>query len=688
MKSSSLVSMLCLLFLGSIALVASTIDDKMAQLETADNTEKAAIMNELAKLHLSVNLQDAAEWALKADMIANQLGQPEQQALAKKYRGTALLYSQSYEEALIYYNDALDLFEGLNDRREMSNLQNNIALVYQDQLKMEEAIEWHFKALKLREQLGDPKILIGSLINLGNAYADIGNAEEAHAYYAKALELDKLTNPEQVSPQLMLAYATNESKRGNIAEAKKHFEEAIVLARQQQNHPQLISAFNNYGNYFNKLADYEQGIQYLNNALEAARLYGTAKQLASISLNIGTIYEQTKQYENAIRFYRSSLNVGIKNKLYDIGIHNYVNIGLAFKKMNEPDSASYYFLKGLLMARQFGSPYFLVVTNNAYGGQLRENGQADSALVYFNEAYAIAREYQIDEELARVSHNLGLMAYDRNDFAKARKYLLESLSLNRKIAFVAAEKNTLEALAEIEERAGNADEAIKFLRMFIALNDSLFNQQKQEQITAVEGKLKYELKEEQVRNQQLLIDQQTSMLKRQNERIVYVLVLFAAIMLVLVLLISRYRMKRDKKAIELEQKQLETEHRLLRSQMNPHFMFNALNSIQAFISDNNTLQAELYLSKFARLMRYYLDSSHISFVSLEEEVNGLRMNIELEQLRMNFSFDFIIEIKGDLEADETELPPMLAQPFVENAIKHGLRNKIGKGLLTVSFKTA
>ncbi|MBZ0243708.1 MAG: histidine kinase, partial [Bacteroidales bacterium] len=127
------------------------------------------------------------------------------------------------------------------------------------------------------------------------------------------------------------------------------------------------------------------------------------------------------------------------------------------------------------------------------------------------------------------------------------------------------------------------------------------------------------------------------------------------------------------------------EHRLLRAQMNPHFMFNALNSIQAFISENNTMQAEIFLSKFARLMRYYLDSSSKSFVSLDEEIAGLKLNIEMEQLRMNNSFSFDIEVDESIETTEYDVPPMLAQPFIENAIKHGLRTKKEPGLLSVSF---
>lgn len=669
----------------TLPLLANT-NELEIKLEAAERIEKPAIMNELSKAYLGSDLALAQEWAQKADLLAHQLGQTEQQALAKKIRGTVALLKRQLDEALVFYQDAFDLFEALNDRHEMGNVLNNTGLVFQDLFRLDDALDYHLRALQIREQIGDSEGIIMSSTNIGNTYADLGNAEKAHSYYAKALDINRLLNPNRVSPQLVLLFATNESARGKMVEAETHFEEAVQLALQQEDYRVLINAFNNYGNYYSKLADYGQAIHKLNNALETARVYGGEMQVAAISLNIGTIYEKTKQYETAISFYQNANTLYAKNNLFDGSIRANNNIGLAYKKMALQDSASRYFLKSLNMAKQLQSPFYMALTFNTYGSHKRDMDQYDSAFYYVREAYHFAKKYHVESELARASHNLGLLMFQKGDYISARQYLTESVKLNRKIAHVAAEKDAVEALSTLEEAAGNPYEALSYLKHYITLNDSLFNQQKQEQITTVEGKLKYELKEEQVRNQQLLIDQQTSMLKRQNERIVYVLVLFAAIMLVLVLLISRYRMKRDKKAIELEQKQLETEHRLLRSQMNPHFMFNALNSIQAFISDNNTLQAELYLSKFARLMRYYLDSSNISFVSLEEEVNGLRMNIELEQLRLNFSFDFSIVFKEDLEADETEVPPMLAQPFVENAIKHGLRNKTDKGFLIVSFE--
>jgi PAS domain S-box-containing protein len=128
----------------------------------------------------------------------------------------------------------------------------------------------------------------------------------------------------------------------------------------------------------------------------------------------------------------------------------------------------------------------------------------------------------------------------------------------------------------------------------------------------------------------------------------------------------------------------ELELRALQMQMNPHFVFNALNSIQSYIMSHDALTANNYLSKFAHLIRLFLDSSRSRFISLEEEVRLLKLYIELEKLRFTEKFDFEIVLDANV-SKYFEIPTMILQPFVENAINHGLRYKKEKGLLSIRF---
>jgi streptogramin lyase len=111
----------------------------------------------------------------------------------------------------------------------------------------------------------------------------------------------------------------------------------------------------------------------------------------------------------------------------------------------------------------------------------------------------------------------------------------------------------------------------------------------------------------------------------------------------------------------------------LRSQMNPHFIFNSLNSIENYILKNDRMKASDYLGKFSKLIRYILDNSKSELISLQKEIDTLKLYIELEQVRNNHSFDVVFEIDDEVVHDNVQLPPMLMQPHVENAILHGLK---------------
>ncbi|HEV8272230.1 MAG TPA: histidine kinase [Chitinophagaceae bacterium] len=137
----------------------------------------------------------------------------------------------------------------------------------------------------------------------------------------------------------------------------------------------------------------------------------------------------------------------------------------------------------------------------------------------------------------------------------------------------------------------------------------------------------------------------------------------------------------------IENKQKVTESRLqsLRLQMNPHFLFNALNSIQQMILANEEMIATKYLSKFSKLLRAILVHSDKEYVSLKEELEILNLYIDLESIRFKDSFKYTIECDEDIDTDEIKLPTLLIQPFVENAIWHGLMHKEGKRMLQVKF---
>jgi len=142
---------------------------------------------------------------------------------------------------------------------------------------------------------------------------------------------------------------------------------------------------------------------------------------------------------------------------------------------------------------------------------------------------------------------------------------------------------------------------------------------------------------------------------------------------------------REKKKAEIQQKTIEQELYALRSQMNPHFVFNSLSAIQYYINDNDFETSEAYLIKFSRLIRHFFELSKEAEITLREEITLLKSYLEIEKMRFREKLSFKINIDKALNINEIKIPTMLLQPIVENAVNHGIFNKIDNGLITLNF---
>ena len=162
--------------------------------------------------------------------------------------------------------------------------------------------------------------------------------------------------------------------------------------------------------------------------------------------------------------------------------------------------------------------------------------------------------------------------------------------------------------------------------------------------------------------------------------------LFVSILMLLFFIDRTRRIKRREKERTLLNKKLaDMEMKALRAQMNPHFIFNVLNSIQYYITHNENEEAQRYMSKFAKLVRMILDNSRSTFIALGDELSLLKLYIDLEKIRFEDRFDYAIRIDDSIDAGIIKIPNMLLQPYVENSIKHGFKDKTLKYFLDISI---
>jgi tetratricopeptide (TPR) repeat protein len=235
-----------------------------------------------------------------------------------------------------------------------------------------------------------------------------------------------------------------------------------------------------------------------------------------------------------------------------------------------------------------------------------------------------------------------------------------------------------EGLYRIYETRNQTAEALKYHILYTRADDTLEMIHHQKETLEIQTLHETEQKEKQI--EFLSRENEFKSLKlRQSRTLLFGLIGFVTMIILLAIMLIRQNRIRE------QQNNMILKEKLFRTQMNPHFLFNSLTSIQNYILDEEPHHASKYLSRFSKLIRNILDSSIDEFVSLEREINTIENYLELQKIRFKNRFEYYIEIDEKINLEEANIPPMIAQPFIENSIEHGIKNKAGKGHINIRF---
>lgn len=448
----------------------------------------------------------------------------------------------------------------------------------------------------------------------------------------------------------------------------------------------LIFVRNNLALAMIRKGNYADGLKYYQENLSYAKSNNELENMVLAYNNMGIAYFDWGKHKQALKYYHHALKVleDLKEEERTGPVYN--NIGEAYFDMGEIDKAFVYFNKAQVINKKYGKKRSILISMVNIGKIFYTNKKYDKAYAKYIEALKISESIPDLEHIALINIRLGILFNSLNDYKKAKPYLQKGLKTSLANG---KSKTILEAYkAYIDYYRGikDAEKIYEYGNLFISLNDSLFNETSLSKISELETKYKTAEKEKEI--VVLKSEQQVQEMEiQQQKNFKYGLVVLMIILLLTsLLLFNRYKLKKEKEKSEIEKAKIKIEQRLLHSQMNPHFIFNSLNSINSFIGENNTKEAQAYLIKFAKLMRLILENSRKVMVALEDEVHALKLNMELERLRFDDLFDFKIEIDPKIDPEYIYLPPMLIQPFIENAIMHGIKGKEGKGLVTLNIK--
>jgi len=559
---------------------------------------------------------------------------------------TPFIFSQvSESDSLLQRSESADKPEKAKIFNQLSKL-----VRYNDP---ELAITYGSTALSLAGELNLTEEKIEALLNIGTAYSEAGNNDSTLEYHLKALGFANDLGDKKILANVQHNLGVDYRYIGDFDNALKFNISALTLQEEKLPSGETIGSslsiantLNSIGVIYDDMGNFTKAMEYHNKALTIRTELNNKRGIAASLHNIGVVYEEMGEFDKALDSYTESLK--IKNELgnrHEIAT-TLNNIGIVYLDKKQYDKALDYHFQALEIFKEMEDLYSFANTSNSIADIYLELNQPDKAFPYIQDGLNTAN--QIDAKRLMVDSYRFLSKYylSKNNFRAASE----------------AQANLL----DLKDTIYNTDMAEKVAEMQTCYE----TEKKQKEIVMLK-------KDMEIKNLELQ--------KQKNQKISFA-VIAGLVMVSGFLVFSRKQLKQKHLRTELEKKNLETEQKLLRTQMNPHFIFNSLNSIQGYISANNSFLAMSYLSKFAKLMRYILENSRKSMVSLEEEINTLQLNMELERIRFKEHFDFKIELEPDIIPERTFLPPMLLQPFVENAMKHGLRNKPEKGLLEIFFK--
>ncbi len=294
---------------------------------------------------------------------------------------------------------------------------------------------------------------------------------------------------------------------------------------------------------------------------------------------------------------------------------------------------------------------------------------------YIHAANYYQKAIQLNKEINRLNssplRNLGYVHLINNETEKCKLLYLRALEIEEQTDNLSIQKEIYDVLLELSIK----DKSFKNSSQYILKRDSI-----NELLVKLENKEKIKL----VENQYILIGREKELVEEKNinnkNKIIFAILVGFLSFLGLFL----FQKNRNTK-LRLNQEKLVLEQKMLRTQMNPHFVFNALTAIQKTIFDDDPLKSSVYLSRFAKLIRQNFEFTNKKQITLEEDLDALKNYIETQQLRFEGKFDYKITIQKNIDTTFTQIPPMLLQPFVENAIEHGLKSKKEKGFLQINI---
>ena len=533
--------------------------------------------------------------------------------------------------------------------------------------------------------------------NEDHTFSEITNKKD---YYSLSEGLKKLSFDELI--ELHKKYTSENYKIGEVAalnnigryykekreyaNAIKYHNKALTICKKegfidiQMTSLNLIGTLYRYEDDIKNALEYHQSVIYLAKRIKRK----TVQNKISLSIaenNLGNIYASLKLYELAIKQFNKALKLQHNtNNLLGLAI-NYQNIGEAYENLHQLDKALENYKKSLDFNTKMNSSLGKVICNNSIASVYIKKDRYREALFILKDIFPTAKKLKSKFYTAETLTNLGWVQTKLNNYEIAEDNLNKALTITKDLRIKKLlESKILHHLSELFEKKNETPKALSYYKEAIQKENSIVENTNNIYLKNLISKQDLQSQISEFRELQSETEIKSLQLARNRNILIITLITIALLTAVLYSTYRQHLLKNDQKILMLEQQALQT-------QMNPHFVFNALNSIKLYIINNEQKNAVYYLNKFSKLIRNILEVSKVKEVSLKEELNTMSLYMSIENIRFDNTIEYTEVIESDLNTDTIKLPPLVLQPFIENAIWHGLSPKEnGKKEIILSTK--
>ncbi|MDN3491921.1 tetratricopeptide repeat-containing sensor histidine kinase [Winogradskyella bathintestinalis] len=450
-------------------------------------------------------------------------------------------------------------------------------------------------------------------------------------------------------------------------------ESAKAYADKAKSDELKIHSLNMLGVVYRRMDIVKPALDYHTKALKIA--YSVINPSETVTYNIavsqnsiGNIYLALKQYDLAINQFNKSLKIEkeTNNKL-GLAI-NYHNIGYAEEANGNLNVALSNYNKSLDYNNAINSEIGRVICYNSIGGIFLKQEKYTEAAPIIKEA--LKKALLLDDQFYIASSfiNLGQLELKMDQLIAAEKHLKKALNIAQSYNLKSSISESNKLLSEVNQRNNNYQAALAYYREAVEIENTILTEQNLQYVNDIAITYENENKNNQIKALALENETVRLRLNRNKKIILYTSLLLVALAIALFILNRTKALKRDKHILTLKQD-------MLRNQMNPHFIFNSLNSIKLYIINNDKTNAVYYLNKFSKLIRKILMASQEKETSLNDELETMKLYMNIENIRFSNEIDFKVTVDPSIDTEVTKIPSMVLQPFLENSLWHGLSSK-------------